>query len=192
MNISPVDHGLHRLRCPCSAVAGAQAAAAPRAVERETSIAGRPRALVAPVRKAVAVLRVRRSAVLHGRRRAARDRPGAAQRLHAARGSVRAAFPQNGGRVRRNRARRIGRAIHGALSRAVSVQRVRAAASEGRQLPAVLERRGGHRSRRQPALRSHGFVRRECLRLRLLQRMHRARRTPWSRTWARCSAATTP
>ena len=65
-----------------------------------------------------------------------------------------------------------------ALSRAVPVQRVRAAASEGGQLPAVLERRGGHRSRRQSPLRSHGLVRRERLRLRLLQGMHRARRAP--------------
>ncbi len=103
---------------------------------------------------------------------------GAARRLHAPRGSLRAAFREDGGRVGRDRTRRVGRAVHGALSRAVPVQRLRAAASEGRQFPAVLERRHGHRSRRQPALRSHRLVRRECLRLRLLQGLHRARRAP--------------
>ena len=49
----------------------------------------------------------------------------------------------------------------------------------------------GHRSRRQHVLRPHRLLRRERVRLRLLQGVHRARRATRRASSARCSAPTT-
>ena len=173
------ESGPHRPRIHCRAAAAAQAAIAPRAVAGQTSLARRPRPLVAPARETAAVLRIstKRSSSPPTTRRAKSPttRRGAFMRLadlYAQR------FANTARRFRRDRTRRVGHAVHGALSRAVPVQLLRPPASQGRQLPAILERCHGHRSRRQPALRPHRLVRRERLRLRLLQGLHRAGLAP--------------
>ena len=53
--------------------------------------------------------------------------------------------------------------------------RVRAPASQGRRVRAIVVRRDAHRSRRQPLLRSYRLLRRQRVRLRLLQGLHGAR-----------------
>ena len=70
-----------------------------------------------------------------------------------------------------------------------------AATSDGtcRPAPSCDRPRGhGHRSRRQQLLRPHRLVRRERLRLRLLQGLHRARGCERVGTWGRCSGAYHP
>ncbi len=53
--------------------------------------------------------------------------------------------------------------------------KLRAQASQGRLVPRVVVRRDRHRSRRQSALRSRRLLRRERVRIRLLQGVHRRR-----------------
>ncbi len=86
-----------------------------------------------------AVLRIRRVGDLRDGRCAARGRRLAACGFHAARGHLLAAFRENGGGIRGARTRGVGRPVHGALPRAVPVQRVRSPAPQGRQFPDVFE-----------------------------------------------------
>ncbi len=77
------------------------------------------------------------------------------------------------------------------LPRAVPVQPARAPASQGRRVPAVVVRRHGHRPRRQRVLRPDRLLRRQCVRLRLLQAVHRPRASSRRAISGRCWAPTT-
>ena len=83
-------------------------------------------------------------------------------------------------------------AIHRNLPGAVPVQPAGARASRHRRLRAVLGRRHRHRCRRQCLLRPDRLLRRQHLRQRLLQGMHRRRPRSARMRSARCSAPTTP
>ena len=111
------------------------------ALARQAPLAQRALAHGAALRVAGTVLRVRRVALLQSRRVARERRRGAARRLHAARGRVRRALQKDGGAHRRNRRQRLRSAVHFPLPRAVSIQRLRAAALQVRQLRAILVRR---------------------------------------------------
>ena len=114
--------------------------------------------------------------VLLLRRRARRRRRATPRRLHAARRAVRDAIPRDhAGRPPRSTDAHLRSAVHRYLPGAVPVQPRRAAAPAGRRLPAVVLRRHGDRSRRQRVLRSDRLVRRQPVRLRLLQGVHGAR-----------------
>ena len=82
-------------------------------------------------------------------------------------------------------------AVHRALSGAVPVQPDRAGKPERRVVPAIVARRDGDRSRRQQLLRSHRVLRRQRVRLRFLQGLHRQGRRQGRATSVRCSAAIT-
>ena len=79
-------------------------------------------------------------------------------------------------------------AVHRRLPRAVPVQPPRARAPAGRLVRAVVRRRDGHRSRRQPLLRPDRLLRRQPVRLRLLQGLHGRAARARARARARCSA----
>ena len=76
----------------------------------------------------------------------------------------------------RSRASYLRPAVHRELPRALPVQPHREDAFARRVVPRLVERRAGHRSRRQRLLRSDRVVRREPARLRFLQGVHGARR----------------
>ena len=128
---------------------------------------------------------------------AADDAPGRGRR--AARGGLHAACRALPRAIRRDdpaltaevSGRHLRPAVHRRLPRAVPVQPLRAPASQGRHVRAVVGRRDGHRPRRQPLLRPHRLLRRQRLRLRLLQGLHRARPPSACAISARCSAPTT-
>ena len=143
-------------------------------------------------RRAGAVLRIRRGALLPRRRRAATRSP---QRRRA--GFMRLAelyrerFAETARLTAEVDGRHLRPAVHRRLPRAVPVQPLRARAPAGRRVRAVVVGRDGHRSRRQPLLRPDRLVRRQRVRLRLLQGVHRARRRSARASSARCSAPIT-
>ena len=91
---------------------------------------------------------------------------------------------------RRRHRRHLRPAVHRALPGAVPVQPFRAPTSQDRRVRGILVRGRDHRSRRQSPLRPHRLVRRERVRLRFLQGVHRARQRARPRARARCWAPT--
>ena len=158
------------------ATAAGEAQAAAGTVQGQAPVADRARSHGAAHRVVRAVLRLRRSPVLPLRRSARGDRRAAAGWLHAAGGALSGALCRNRPADRRTGRRHFRPAVHRRLSGAVSIQPHRAPAPALRLVPAVVGRRDGHRSRRQRVLRPHRLVRRQPVRLRLLQGLHGARR----------------
>ena len=182
---------LYALGAAAVAVA-AEAQDSPRAVQGETSVAGRSRAHGAPVRAAGSVLRVRRgSAFSRSTTRRTKSPRGDAPASCGWPNCIGERFAATAALTGEVARRHLRPAVHRRLPRAVSVQPFRARASHGRRLPAGVGRRDADRSRRQPVLRPDRLVRRECVRLRLLQGMHRPRQPRACATSARCSAPTT-
>ena len=139
-----------------------------------------------------AVLRVRRVALLQRRCGARRHRRGAPRRLHAAR---RRSLPSASGRRPSS-----PRELAGSVSDLQFTSRyrvpfqfsgLRAAALQDRALSFESScRRDGHRSRRQSVVRFDRLVRRQRVRLRLLQGVHRARQRRGCASLGRCWAPT--
>ena len=131
-----------------------------------------------------AVLRVRRGAVFPGGRGTRRRCGAAARRIHAPGSRIRRSASKNIALTADRGRRRLRPAVHGALPRAVPVQPLRPRASQDRR---VRESSSGvidHRPRRQSLLRPHRLVRRERVRLRLLQGVHRSRQRARARAGA--------
>ena len=176
-----------RRRCPRSS--------APRAVARQAPVARRAtRAWRKRIAAAGAVLRVRRgrasSRPTTPRPRSSARRRAGFQRL-AARSRER--YAENAGaRPTEVAGRHLRPAVHRRLPRAVPVQPVRARAPAG---PApscgIVAGVTRDRPRRQRVLRPDRLLRRQRVRLRLLQGVHRAAASSASRASARCSAPTT-
>ncbi len=120
-------------------------------------------------------------AVFRQRRRARRHRRPAPRRLLPPVGALQDAVCRNDPLQRRGGRSHFRPAIHRRLSGAVPISPHGARASAARHVPAIVRGRDGHRSRRQPLLRSHRLLRRQRLRLRLLQGHDRARRRPRAR-----------
>ncbi len=76
---------------------------------------------------------------------------------------------------RRTRIGLVGSPVRQRLPRSFSIRRVRTKASEGRRARAGVIGRPGHGISTAVCIRSHRLLRRQCVRLRLLQGMHRRR-----------------
>ncbi len=155
-------------------VAG-QAEGAAGAVAGQAPVADRACAHGAADRRAGAVLRVRRGATFF-RADDAPDEVAARRRAGFMRLAelYRSASPRRAALTAEAAERHLRPAVHRRLPRAVPVQPLRAPAPEGRRVRAVVRRRDAHRPRRQPLLRPDRLVRRQRLRLRLLQGLHRS------------------
>ena len=138
-----------------------------------------------------AVLRVRRGAVLPRRRRAGRGRRSAAAPASMRLAELyRDALRRDDPRSPREVADGISDLQFTDAYRVpfqFSRLRARAPARSARSSQSS-SRRDGHRSRRQPLLRPDRLLRRQPVRLRLLQGVHRARRASACASSARCSA----
>ena len=146
---------------------------------RQTSLARRALAHGArALRALVPFYEYGEARVLPRRRRAGRGRGRAARRLHApGRRCCRRASPSTAALTAevRRRASPTCSSPPATACRSSSAAIVREHLKAGA-FVARLRRRDGHRSRRQPALRPDRLLRRQRLRLRLLQGVHRARR----------------
>ena len=171
--------------CLRSGRAPAKAANAAAALAREAPFAGRTFAHGAPLRRSGALLRIRRGALLSRGRCARCGRGRTALRLHASRRHCSPSEAEKNAALTEHRHRRhLRSAVHRPLPRALPVQPIRARALQDRCVCRLLVRRFPHRSRRQSSLRSDRLVRRERVRLRLLQGMHRPRQRARARSWA--------
>ena len=166
--------------------AAAQGATAAAALAGQAPLADGALAHGAPLRRAGAVLRIRRGRTFSSADAApehiAATRREGFLRLAA---SLAGAQPKNRGIDRRGHGRHFRSAIHRPLPRALPVQPLRAPPLQGGCLRRVLLRRHRHRSRRQSVLRPDRLLRRQRVRLRLLQGVHRPRQRARSRPGTR-------
>ena len=168
--------GLRRRRRRRRGDLAGDAAAAAAALDGQARLADRARTHGTVGGVVRAVLPIRRGPVLlFGRRAAGHRRPSPLRSDAAVRplsDALRRDDPAHRGGLRRH----LRSAIHRGLSGAVPVRRVSAPAPEIRRLRPIVGRRNGHRSGWQQVLRSDRLLRRQCLRLRLLQGGYRPRR----------------
>ena len=165
-----------------------QIAGAPGAVAGQAPLADRPFQDVAAGRAADPVLRIRRSSEFFRSDGAPADgRHPAPGRLLPARRPLPGALRQEPADDAEAADAHLRPAIHRSLPGAVPVQPAGARASRHRRLHAVVGRGHRHRSRRQRVLRPDRLLRRQYLRQRLLQGVHRQRRDarPCARPGAR-------